>query len=93
MVNAPSTPQHPWPHALPDQPVPLLSFYAHHLSLYSDLRAFTEQRVQLEREYGTKLKAMVGKLPEKELKERKVVLLTVGEESSKGWEEGLEKRR
>lgn len=92
MVNA-SMPAHPWPHSLPSDTSPLLSFYAHHLSLYSDLRSFTEQRAQLEREYGTKLKAMVGKLREKELQGRKVVLLTVGEESGKGWEEGLEKRK
>lgn len=93
MVNTTSTPQHPWPHSLPDQANPLLSFYSHHLSLYADLRGFIEGRAQLEREYAVKLKGMVGKLREKELKERKVVLLTVGEESSRGWEEGLEMRK
>ena len=36
---------------------------------------------------------MVGKLREKELEGRKVVLLTIGEESRKGWQEGLERRK
>lgn len=94
MVNATSSaPQHPWPHALPDQSEHILSYYGDHLSLYGDIRSFLEQRAQLDREYGTKLKSMVNKLQEKELKDRRVVILTVGEESSKAWEPGLEQRK
>jgi hypothetical protein len=93
MVNPTNAPQYPWPTALPDQPHPLLSYYHQHLSLYTDVKLFQESRAQLEREYGTRLKAMVAKLREKELEGRRVGVLCVGEESNKAWEDGLESRK